>query len=59
VGGDNHKELNNHVVWEMIMIKNWKFSHWVGDDFVEEHEVYPGWVGDDSDENEVHILTMG
>ncbi len=38
----------NSVVW-MIMIKNGNFSHWLGDDFDEEHEVYPRRVGDDND----------
>ncbi len=32
------------------MIKNGNFSHWLGDDFDEEQEVCPRWVGDYNDE---------
>jgi hypothetical protein len=55
---DSDKELSTHVVWAMIMIKNGNF-HIEGDDNDEEHEIYPRWVGDDNDENKIHVLTMG
>jgi hypothetical protein len=41
----------------MMMMKNMKYSRWVGNDYEEEQEVLT-WVGDDDDE-EHEILMMG
>jgi hypothetical protein len=52
---DNHKEISNHVVWEMIMIKNGNFSHRVGDNNDKEWQllIWRGWDND----KEMELLT--